>query len=900
MSNFKKNVLYALLIAIFTQPLTFSAEQPSAQDKKILRASEELIKEAYTFLNQLTFIFGELSVFIQNDSRKKDETKKAIQKEVLNSRKLILEIARNLDNHPTIAQLKLTLELANLILTTFHKALKSNIEHYVTPEIQLETPRSTSIDNLPCEEELLLELKKSKKTLEAIQRLTERTGLYWYNHLYRNTLDRFIIQPCEKYNLHWKAFYSLAAAAGVAYIWFHANKSTHGVAPIDLIPTNNSLSPEDLAQDTKIQDYLKKDAEVAKTETLAWQLHRKINGLIRSWFGWPVVSDKNTMTDNATETHRIGMFGQAEKALWDAKIGYWSIGALCYQPMREFIVGKYNDATKYLSDKFSAIHSWCKGGAYYQRYKNKTGEFGRIEPRYTFDDIIGFDHAKEILGNIIKYMKNPETYDRAGLTPAKGYLLIGPPRTGKTMLAEAVAGEIKRALGASKKQLPFYPIEARWIAKQGNFDMLIQIMKENAPCIIFIDEIDMLNLHRDKHADKNILLSEFLSTLSGCMNSDPDKQVIIIAATNSPENLDKALRARFGCIIPFSYPSLIDRAEFFARALEGRGIPFEQFDIKRLAELTENCSFELLHKVINHAQFSIRDQGRPIVQDDLERSLNTEAFGIMYQNQSDLPQHEQAILAVHMAGHAIAYTVTAGNNLRMSQVTVRPVSTTKLPKDPILLEMFKEEMIPHIIHGHIFTYHRADSLKFLSSQEIERLCMIELAGHVAEEFIMGTHHTTKDSCSHHDRSRAFYWARKHELNGLNENLINSSPSMQDEINRKAHEFMKACEQKIKELLSSRIELIKLVAQLLMEVGSLNAMDMEELIKLHGMLDGKTIEEFVAENEKKAKSAQANKSELESIGIQDIPVVIPAEKKDNKITLTPEEEALIQEAMKDLK
>ena len=202
------------------------------------------------------------------------------------------------------------------------------------------------------------------------------------------------------------------------------------------------------------------------------------------------------------------------------------------------------------------------------------------------------DHAKQVLGDIVKYINDPESYDRAGLTPAMGYLLFGPTRTGKSMIAEGLAGELQKIKGSSD-DFPFFVIEARYIAAEGNFNMIMNIIKNYAPCIIFIDEIDMLPLHRDKNKGKNTVLQEFLSTISGCMNgNNPDKQVIIIAATNRPDKLDPSLRSRLSVHIPFEYPSFIHRAEHLIREVEGKGLPVDQFDIRKLAEQTEGCSFQ--------------------------------------------------------------------------------------------------------------------------------------------------------------------------------------------------------------------------------------------------------------------------------------------------------------------
>lgn len=877
-----------------------------SQENKSQKLSEKTLKQVYTYINQIACIFGDLATLVQEDAIKtKDkEAKTALNQAIISTRKAISVIAKELDNSPAPEQLQTTLSLLKQLIAHLEGYLKADFTQYKAFDLDAHRKRLIVIDPTTLtEESLLSNLTEAESKLKVIQKKADDTGLYLYNHLYRNTIDKFIVRPCDKYNLHWKGLYTIAAISGAAYVWYKFSDSTAGCEPIE--PSVLDAAIPDMSYWEKFKAIPGNMYDTLNHYSSWNNVHAKINGTIRNWMGWSPraeVTTREALYENviakaakeapdlmaphiaklekSMDLHNdIKLFGRIEKAALDIVRGHWYLGtALLWEPFRTSIGESYTKYSGKLKNWALGWHNWLKGGAYYQRHKNKKGSFGRIDPRYVFDDIIGLEHAKEILGNIVKYMQDPESYDRAGLAPAKGYLLYGPTRTGKTMLAEALAGEVQKVLGYSSEKFPFFVIEARWIAAEGNFDFMMKIIKEHAPCIIFIDEIDMLNLHRDKFKDKNVLLSEFLSTLSGCMNADPDKQVIILAATNSPQNLDPSLQSRFAVHIPFEYPSFINRAEYFINTLEGKGLPIEQFDIKKLAEQTEGCSFETLHKVINNAQFITREQGRPITQADIEKSLNTELHGIIYHNYIELPEDDQQILAVHMAGHAIAYTVTEGTGVRMSQVTIRPVST-KADKDSVLAECLKDVVLPNVIYGHVFTHHKADSLKFISQKEIERLCMIELAGHIAEKLIFGSHHNAKNTCSHHDTTKAFYWARKYQLNGLDEQLIAKSAAIQDQITKDAYAFMHECENKMRALLEPRIELIKLVAEGLKGFGTVGGDDMQTLIDLHKMLDGKTIEEFVKEMEE----AAAKKTTEETVAIADTRAAVRDELGIDEIT-----------------
>lgn len=889
--------LFSVFLPVFTYTInalpeeSVSQKPQISQENKSKKLSEKVIKQVYTYINQIACIFGDLATLVQEDAIKiKDkEAKTTLNHEIISTRKTITMIAKDLDNSPTLTQLHTTLTLLKQLIAHLESYLKADFTQYKAFDIEENRTRLVVIDPATLtEESLLSNLTEAENKLKTIQKKADDTGLYWYNHFYRNFVDRPIIRPCEKYNLHWKGLYTVAAIASAAYVWYKFSDSTAGCEVIEKsfaheTISNLSLMEKICAIPGNIVAMPGKIIDTCKHYSNWNNTHAKINGTIRNWMGWSPqgqISARELQLINKISEHDsnfareqlgvngpIKLFGRIEKAALDIVAGHWYLGsALLWQPFREGIAETYKEYSGKLKNKALGLHNWLKGGAYYQRHKNKKGTFGRIDPRYVFDDIIGLEHAKEILGNIVKYMKDPESYDRAGLAPAKGYLLYGPTRTGKTMLAEALAGEIQKVLGYSSEKFPFFVIESRWISKEGSFDFVMRIIKEQAPCVIFIDEIDMLNLHRDKFQDKTEknLLGEFLSTLSGCMSADPDKQVIILAATNRKQHLDESLQSRFGEKVPFEYPSFINRAQYFAHALEGKGLPIEQFDLRKLAEQTEGRSFEDLHKVINDAQFTTRDQGRPITQADIEKSLNTKLHGIIYQNYIELPEDDQHILAVHMAGHAIAYTVTEDTGIRMSQVTIRPVRTGKIEKDSVLAECLKDAELPNIMYGHVFTHHKADSLKFISQTDIERLCMIELAGHIAEKLIFGSHHNAKNTCSHHDTTKAFYWARKYQLNGLDEQLIAKSTSMQDEVTRKAYVFMQACEDKMRALLETRIELIKLVAEALKGFGTIGGEDMQSLIDLHKMLNGKTIEEFVKEMQESSAKEAADEKESSEI------------------------------------
>lgn len=513
----------------------------------------------------------------------------------------------------------------------------------------------------------------------------------------------------------------------------------------------------------------------------------------------------------------------------------------------------YTKVKNKISKKALELHYQLKGGAFYRQYKLNEYEF-RINPQCTFDDVIGNEHAKRVLSDVIKYIQDPELYERAGLTPATGYILYGPTRTGKSMIAEALAGELKKAYGGTEDAFPFYSINSHYLSQKHLFEMMLDHFKTKAPCIIFIDEIDLLNLTRTK-GQQNTLLSEFLATISGCMNNAPDKKVILIVATNNPDDLDPALLARLPERIPFDYPSFMNRAEYIVRELEGKGLPVDQFDIKKLADQTDGCSYEQVHKVINKAQFTARETGKPVTQLDIEQCINTELRHIIYHDYKTLSEDELNILSLHMVGHAMAYKLIESKGEQLSQVTIRPVKNKV--KNSIQSGNGHFDQDCHAIkYGHIFTNRSGDSLKFMSKNDMKRKCMIELAGAVVETIVLENNFLTKQSCSEHDRTEALNWAKKYFLNGMDENTLANSKALQNKIAELSYNFVEECEKEIKALFEPHKDLIIFMADVLKKIETLTSEDLTEMMNIHQNLNGRTLEEYFQDLMQKQQMAVA--------------------------------------------
>ncbi len=272
----------------------------------------------------------------------------------------------------------------------------------------------------------------------------------------------------------------------------------------------------------------------------------------------------------------------------------------------------------------------------------------------SFADVAGQDEAKEALQEIVDFLHNPEKYAEIGANLPKGALLVGPPGTGKTLLAKAVAGEAK---------VPFFSISGSEFVEMfvgmgaAKVRDLFKQAKEKAPCIIFIDEIDTIGKRRDSgiagggHDEREQTLNQLLSEMDGF---DGQKGVVILAATNRPESLDRALLrpGRFDRRVPVELPDLKGREAI----LDVHARPVRMaadIDFNAIARATAGASGADLANMINEAALRAVRHGRDkVAQADLEESVEVVLAGYQRKN-AVISDREKKIIAYHEVGHAL-------------------------------------------------------------------------------------------------------------------------------------------------------------------------------------------------------------------------------------------------------
>ena len=287
-----------------------------------------------------------------------------------------------------------------------------------------------------------------------------------------------------------------------------------------------------------------------------------------------------------------------------------------------------------------------------------------------FDDVAGEDEAKESLAEIVDYLHNPQKYTDVGASMPKGVLLVGPPGTGKTMLAKAVAGEAN---------VPFFSISGSEFVEMfvgmgaSKVRDLFKQAKEKAPCIVFIDEIDAIGKKRDNQLSSNDEREQTLNQLLTEMDGfDDNNGVIILAATNRPESLDPALTrpGRFDRRVPVELPDLVGR-EAILKVHAKKIKTSDDVDFHTIARMASGASGAELANMINEAALrAVRNNRTVVTEADLEESIETVIAG--YQKKSAvLSDKEKKTVAYHEIGHALVAAMQS-HSAPVQKITIIP------------------------------------------------------------------------------------------------------------------------------------------------------------------------------------------------------------------------------------
>ena len=287
-----------------------------------------------------------------------------------------------------------------------------------------------------------------------------------------------------------------------------------------------------------------------------------------------------------------------------------------------------------------------------------------------FSDVAGEDEAEENLAEIVDYLHNPGKYREVGAAVPKGILLVGPPGTGKTMLAKAVAGEAN---------VPFFSMSGSEFVEMfvgmgaSKVRDLFRQAKEKAPCIVFIDEIDAIGQKRDGRVGGNDEREQTLNQLLTEMDGfETNNGVIILAATNRPESLDPALTrpGRFDRRVPVELPDLKGREEILK--VHAKKVKLDEtVDFNKIARMASGASGAELANIVNEAALrAVRENRRFVTQADLEESIEVVIAGYQKKN-AILTDQEKKVVACHEIGHALV-AAKQSNSAPVQKITIVP------------------------------------------------------------------------------------------------------------------------------------------------------------------------------------------------------------------------------------
>lgn len=449
--------------------------------------------------------------------------------------------------------------------------------------------------------------------------------------------------------------------------------------------------------------------------------------------------------------------------------------------------------------------------------KSKAKMFTPMQVKVNFDSVAGAYGAKEDLQDIVDFLKNPEKYKKVGAKLSKGVLLVGEPGNGKTLLAKAVAGEANCSffsVSGSDFIEVFVGVGASRIR-----DLFAQARK-SSPSIIFIDEIDSIGRHRTiSHGgseEREQTLNQLLSEMDG-FETSMSGSVVVIAATNRPDILDKALlrKGRFDRMVHVPYPDLVSREAILK--VHAKSIHMSSdVDLKVVAKGTPGFSGADLASIVNEAAINAAKNNRSEANSlDFEEAKDRIIMG--KKNTSiTLSEEERKKTAYHEAGHAIAALFVPHNSLKLHKVTIVPMggslgSTHSLP-DKDLFSFSKEQMLADII--------------------------VSLGGRAAEELVFNSLEKGILSDFKSATGRARDMVTYYGMSDILGNVYYGDPEDQwyseqtaQMIDSEVRRIIAESYKKTVEILTERRRELDLLANELLEKETLNA---EEIVKLIGL------------------------------------------------------------------
>lgn len=720
------SILFISIITCSTYTHADDSIQASMAQAAESNICDHLLAELLKVVDVIDYSLEHMAQVVNNNQVRNIEKKEVLPK-IFELRRLVSQLKKN-SIVITKENLAMLIQVTQHLLHHLETIIYSSLKEFPAfdPSKAIDRSRLKEYDF----ETLAEQIEKQSKQIKNLEKKAENVGLSLVNRAFRK-LE------------HWNKDYKLSRRASIAaicagigaYLFYKMDplvifNPKHQEVPFNgIIDTPNSIenitkmAPGALHRPDLIvkNNYL---SILAMTKALIGSAPGKDGQALIHGFG--TSAQLSTMGLIAATTSPIIVFSDI---------------------LKPYVTVWLKEQWTWIKEKRSEYASRLRGGP----LKKVMGRFEK-DPKITFDDVIGSQHAKSVLLPLVYYLLDYEKYDRSGIVPGTGYLFMGPPRTGKTYIAEALSGTIKkleRELGCQDK-IRFLSFTAAEL-KEFGISELLHAAQELAPVIIFIDELDTGGFQREADARS---LCQLMTAMSD-LNKDKQRKVVLIGATNKPQNLDYALlqSGRFGTRIHFEYPTEQERKAFIKRELENRAIIIENDYIEKLAHQTKNCSFDALFQVITKALQRVKIRGTVLTEQDLDRAFDEEINHFIFEEEVTLPENEQHLVAIHQAGIAAARILLNTQEV-LIKVTSMPVyldiaeesvihkylkNQNKNEKESVQIDaIFKDQKTESIQYGKTITASPTDSLKYMTEEELIKEMKVALSGFVAERLINGS------------------------------------------------------------------------------------------------------------------------------------------------------------------
>lgn len=435
-----------------------------------------------------------------------------------------------------------------------------------------------------------------------------------------------------------------------------------------------------------------------------------------------------------------------------------------------------------------------------------------IKPsKLLFSDIIGFDHVKnQLQDNFVRYFKSKEAHDRAGTFIERGIMFAGPRDIGR-LFVSSLCGEINNELKLQgfRPECGIHEIHSSKLVSKSIDDIIKSLDEEaslNAPTILFIDNIDWLYEKSPRNA-------KIWADLINAMNRNLrgyKKQFFIVATVSNSKTLDENLKGqgRFNTVIQFENPTFTDRKSYVIKELKNRGSKIDDFDIDRIALLTQNCSYSNLASLIKNSFAIARSSERLVTQSDFEQSIDSVIYRII-PNAINRSLEQRQILANNFAGQAIAHVIKNPRHQNLVKVTILPVGDEKAG----------------IAQGALITRSVDHANEFITSNNLKDECVILLAG-IETQKLLNANNQVAYNIALEIKAKAFAKAKQIVLDGDDERSL--TKELKQKKLAQARELLEQCASEAANIISNNELALKNIVKELISNNTLTLQEIERI------------------------------------------------------------------------